>query len=46
MEEARIEYERCAAEFGFDVKWKRMKSLPEGREKDTSAQEIVEWLFR
>jgi hypothetical protein len=46
MEEARKEYDRRAAEFGFDEKWATMKSLPDGPEKHALAQEIVEWLFR
>ena len=46
MEQARKEYDRRAAEFGFDEKWARMKALPVGLEKDALAEEIVEWLFR
>jgi hypothetical protein len=46
MEESRKEYERRAAEFGFDGKWARMKALPVGPEKHALAQEIVGWLFR
>jgi len=46
MEDAKREYERRAAEFGFDGKWARMKALPDGPEKHGLAQEIVEWLFR
>ena len=45
MEEARKEYDRRAAEFGFDEQWARMKALPDGPEKDALAGEIVEWLF-
>ena len=45
MEEARKEYDRRAAEFGFDGKWARMKALPDGPEKHALAKEIVEWLF-
>jgi len=45
MEEARERHERRAAEFGFDEKWRRMKALPDGPEKDALAGEIVEWLF-
>ena len=45
MEEARKEYERRAAEFGFDGKWTAMKALPDGPEKHAIGQEIVEWLF-
>ena len=44
-EEARKEYDRCAAEFGFDGKWARMKALPDGPEKHALAGEIVEWMF-
>ena len=46
FEAARLEYERAAAEFGLDEKWKTMKALPDGPEKDAAAQGIVEWLFR
>jgi hypothetical protein len=46
MEDAKREYERRAAEFGFDGKWAKMKSLPDGPEKHALAQEIVGWLFR
>jgi uncharacterized protein YbaR (Trm112 family) len=45
-EEAGKEFERRAAEFGFDDKWARMKALSVGPEKDALAEEIVEWLFR
>jgi len=45
MDEARKEYERRAAEFGFDEKWTTMKSLPDGPQKHALAGEIVEWLF-
>ena len=44
--EARKEYDRQRAEFGLDEKWARMKSLPNGPEKDALAEEFVEWLFR
>jgi hypothetical protein len=44
--EAGKEFERRAAEFGFDEKWARMKALPEGPERHALAEEIVEWLFR
>jgi hypothetical protein len=30
----------------LDEKWARMKSLPDGPEKDALAEEFVEWLFR
>lgn len=45
-EEAEKDFERRAAEFGFEQKWARMKSLPVGPEKDALAEEIVKWLFR
>ena len=45
MKEGRKEYERRAAEFGFDGKWARMKALPDGPEKHALAGEIVEWMF-
>jgi hypothetical protein len=45
-QEAEREFQRSAAEFGFDEKWARMKALPEGPEKHALAQEIVAWLFR
>jgi hypothetical protein len=45
-EEAEREFERRAAEFGFEDKWARMKALPDGPEKHALAEEIVEWLFR
>jgi hypothetical protein len=45
MEEGRKEYDRRAAEFGFDGKWARMKALPAGPEKHALAGEIVEWMF-
>ena len=45
IEEGRKEYDRRAAEFGFDGKWARMKALPDGPEKDALAGEIVEWMF-
>jgi hypothetical protein len=44
-EEARKEFERRAAAFGFDEKWARMKALPDGEEKHALAEEIVEWLL-
>jgi hypothetical protein len=46
MEEAKKKHAQQAAEFGFDDKWARMKSLPEGPEKHALAEEIVKWLFR
>ena len=45
IEEGRKEYDRRAAEFGFDGKWARMKALPDGPEKHALAGEIVEWMF-
>jgi hypothetical protein len=45
-EKAEKEFERRAAEFGFDEKWARMKALPDGPEKHALAEEIVAWLFR
>jgi uncharacterized protein YbaR (Trm112 family) len=45
-EEAKKEFERRAAEFGFDEKWARMKALPDGLERHALAEEIVNWLFR
>ena len=45
MDEARKDYERRAAAFGFHSKWARMKALPEGPEKHALAGEIVEWMF-
>ena len=45
-EEAANDFERRAAEFGFEDKWARMKALPDGPEKHALAEEIVEWLFR
>ncbi|MGO9272661.1 MAG: hypothetical protein ACLQOO_20905 [Terriglobia bacterium] len=45
MEVAKKEYDRRAAEFGFDEKWARMKALPSGPEKHALAGEIVAWLF-
>jgi uncharacterized protein YbaR (Trm112 family) len=45
-QEAEKEFERRAAEFGFDEKWARVKAMPVGPEKDALAEEIVEWLFR
>ena len=45
-ENAGIEFERRAAEFGFEGKWARMKALPDGAEKHALAEEIVAWLFR
>ena len=44
--EAATDFERRAAEFGFERKWARMKSLPGGPERDALAEGIVEWLFR
>jgi uncharacterized protein YbaR (Trm112 family) len=44
-EEAEMEFQRRAAEFRFDEKWKRMKALPVGPEKHALAEEIVKWLF-
>lgn len=44
-ENAGIEFERRAAEFGFEEKWARMKSLPDDAEKHALAEEIVKWLF-
>ena len=44
-QEAEKVFERRAAEFGFDEKWARMKSLPDGPAKHTLAEEIVKWLF-
>jgi predicted sulfurtransferase len=44
-QEAEKEFERRAAEFGFEQKWARMKALPAGPEKDALAEEIVKWLF-
>ena len=46
MEDAKREYDRQRAEFGFDDKWAKMKALPDGPGKHALAQEIVEWLFR
>jgi hypothetical protein len=46
MEDAKREYDRQRAEFGFDEKWTAMKALPDGAEKHALAQEIVQWLFR
>jgi hypothetical protein len=45
-EKAGKEFERRAAEFGFEDKWARMKALPDGPERHALAEEIVEWLFR
>jgi len=45
-QEAEREFQRRAAEFGFDEKWARMKALPVGLEKDALAEEVVKWLFR
>jgi hypothetical protein len=44
-QEAERKFQRRAAEFGFEQKWKRMKALPVGPEKDALAEEIVKWLF-
>ena len=44
-QEAEKEFERRAAEFGFDRKWALMKSLPLGPQRDALAEEIVKWLF-
>lgn len=44
-EEAAMDFEWRAAEFGFDRKWALMKSLPDGPERDAIAEEIVAWLF-
>jgi len=44
-EEAAKDFERRAAEFGFDRKWALMKSLPGGPERDALAEEILAWLF-
>ena len=46
MGEARKEYDRRAAGFGFDEKWARMKALPDGPEKHALVAEILEWPFR
>ena len=45
-QEAERKFQRRAAEFGFDGKWKRMKALPDGPEKHALAEQIVAWLFR
>ena len=42
--EARKEYDPQRAE--FYEKWARMKSLPDGPEKDALAEERLGWLFR
>ena len=44
--DARKEYDRRAAESGFDEKRARVKALPDGPEKHALAEEIVGWLFR
>jgi len=44
-QEGEKEFQRRAAEFGFDEKWARMKALPIGSEKDRLAEELVKFLF-
>ena len=46
MEEAGKEYERRAAEFGFDGKWARACFSGPSGSAFILAQEIVAWLFR